>query len=271
MALSAIVALVVLLILILGMSALALGTLRSGTNSARVRSLRNTAESGIQYGYWQYAYNGAMLPYNKTRNFGPGKFSVTVVDNSANIIKTIKVTSTSTQQWDSLTTTRVFPNPASITGLFNTGTDSSGNIQAGGTQDTHYTYVASPVSNAPYIFDTNSGYPGGAWTGNGTKSRWICPAANTNGVNAYYQYRTTFTVNGPPQGVTITLTYAADDVLKDLQLNGVSVVQNTGGYNFWTTRTISSGFVSGTNTLDFIVHNSGGGPTGLMAQMTTTP
>jgi hypothetical protein len=55
----------------------------------------------------------------------------------------------------------------------------------------------------------------------------------------------------------------------DVLLNGVSVFThpNTAMWGTPVTFSITSGFVLGTNTLDFIVTN-GGGPTGLIAAIT---
>ena len=108
-ALSAIGALVILLIVVLGLMALANAVLLSGSHTSRTRALRNLAESGLQYGYWSYTYNNVPLPYSSTNDLGPGRFTVSVTDNSANLANTFKVVSTATSRNDTLTATRIYP------------------------------------------------------------------------------------------------------------------------------------------------------------------
>ena len=114
LAVTAIIALVVLMVIVLGLATAGLGVLRSGSHAARVRSLNNLSASGIQYGYWQYMCNYAALPYTATRNFGTGKFTVTVQDNSASITNTVVVSSTATLNNETLTTQRVLPHLPSV-------------------------------------------------------------------------------------------------------------------------------------------------------------
>ena len=54
-----------------------------------------------------------------------------------------------------------------------------------------------------------------------------------------------------------------------MKINGVSTGQQAGFATTWTAFAITSGFVAGTNTLDFIVQNSGG-PTGVRVEMSGT-
>ena len=108
-ALSAIAALVIILIVVLGLMALASAVLLNGSHTSRTRALRNLAEAGLQYGYWSYEYNGAVLPSSGSMPLGPGQFSVSLTDNSANVANTFKVTSTATVRNDTLTMTRIFP------------------------------------------------------------------------------------------------------------------------------------------------------------------
>jgi len=108
--------------------------------------------------------------------------------------------------------------------------------------------------------------PGAAWIGpsadqsNATRNPCCLNTADT--------YRTTVSVTGDPSAVTLSLTVAADDYV-DILLNGQQVFTHT-STSMWGTPvsfSISSGFVSGTNDLDFAVTN-GGGPTGLIVAVT---
>ncbi len=104
---------------------------------------------------------------------------------------------------------------------------------------------------------------------------WIGPSADQSNAtrgpccaNTSDTYRTTFTISGSPAGAALNLTVAADDYV-DVLLNGAPVFTHT-STNMWETPaafSITSGFVTGTNTLDFVVTNMGG-PTGLAVTQT---
>ena len=64
---------------------------------------------------------------------------------------------------------------------------------------------------------------------------------------------------------------STDDTLTDVRLNGTSVATNVGAYNSWSSFSITSNFVTGTNTLDFYLSNVGSSSSGLQVQMTGTP
>lgn len=93
-ALSAIVALAVVFTVAIGMLTLGDNVQRGGTRQLRSRGARAMARAGIDYGYWQYTYNGASLPYSITRPLGDGNFTVSVTDDSARVSGTIKLQST---------------------------------------------------------------------------------------------------------------------------------------------------------------------------------
>lgn len=107
MALAALTALVVVLIIGLGLLTLGSNARLSGQRMMRVSGARVMADSGIEYGYWQYKDNHQLLPYTQSRNLGKGQFTVSVTDNNANIAGTVKVVSTGTQNGDSIKATRV--------------------------------------------------------------------------------------------------------------------------------------------------------------------
>src|SRR5437016_3623537 len=79
-------------------------------------------------------------------------------------------------------------------------------------------------------------------------------AANLN--PGVYQYRTTFDLTGlDPTTAVLNGQWAADN-LGLIQLNGVTVPNSASqGYRSFTIFSITSGFVQGINTLDFIVTN----------------
>jgi hypothetical protein len=108
---------------------------------------------------------------------------------------------------------------------------------------------------------------------NNDTSRWIGPADVTNPIQADgpggdYVYSTTFTLpsNAQLSSAIITGDWTSDNAGLDILINGVSTGQtNTGAFGMFFPFSISSGFVYGTNTLDFVINNADAvaGPTGL--------
>jgi len=161
--------------------------------------------------------------------------------------------------------------------LFNTG------LAAGGSVDPHYSLSSSadpyfPAPGAAIVANP----PAGAWVPNTVTSKWISPSANQSqteedGGNAdgYYIYKTTFDLTGlDPGSASITGQWATDNNGL-IKLNGSITGQTTGIEDFggFTPFSISTGFVSGVNTLEFVVNNIPGpsvNPTGLRVEMSGT-
>jgi len=107
---------------------------------------------------------------------------------------------------------------------------------------------------------------------------WIGPAANQSNLlrngcctNTSDTYQSTFSLAGfIPSSAVLNFILAADDNV-GITLNGTTVFTNPGTpeYLGTTSLSVTSGFVAGTNTLDFTVHNVGG-PTGLDVAVTGT-
>jgi len=173
-------------------------------------------------------------------------------------------------------------NAATITNLFNTGTNAS-NVAIPLTTtyptDLHYTVTASPLgAGSAIVVNTPAGtFPtsAGAWIANSATSDWVSgpraaglppldPSPNGN-----YTYRTTFTTTDT--GVaSITGRITADDQVLQILINGVAAI-TTGlpttnqGYGtlFNFTATGVGASLLGTNTLDFVVANNFGVVQGL--------
>ncbi len=162
---------------------------------------------------------------------------------------------------------------APITTLFNTGVDATGTPLANGTLDTHYSLVAGPILGAPRAADSTNGFPIPPWIGDDSISAWVGPVGDSqlDGPVATYDYQTTFSLTGfSAASASITGQWAADDAGLDILINGVSTGQvTTSAFTAFTAFTITSGFVAGLNTIDFIVSNTGG-PTGLRVEQTGT-
>jgi hypothetical protein len=167
---------------------------------------------------------------------------------------------------------------APITTLFDTGVDAAGNtLPNGSTLDPHYTLTSVPGGTTNLAVHTSAGgYPVGPWIGDDALSTWIGPNndGQLDGPAGTYDYQTTFSLNGfDPATVSITGEWSADNQGLNIVINGIATGQTTSGgdsaYQHFTPFTITSGFVAGVNTIDFIVHNDGG-PTGLRVEATGT-
>jgi len=152
--------------------------------------------------------------------------------------------------------------------IFNTGTNGvNGSWGAPNVSDIHYTVIAPSVFTPVTVDD--SFYPFPIWLANnyGTPgSQWIGPAGpNAVGPVAPFVYRTTFSLpaNANLSTVSIAGSWATDDGGTDIRINLTPTGQTSPFNNALTPFSVNSGFVIGTNTLDFHLINNGGGPTGL--------
>ena len=185
-----------------------------------------------------------------------------------------------------------------LTGLFNTGVPDSAvaiglvpvkeqpktsNLIVAWLSDSHYQIISAPPGE-PSGFATVTATPlpstpFGSWLDDGVISNWISPHGDQNAnpeAPGNYTYQTTFTVSGDPATARISGRMAAADDVAAVLLNGQTVpglIANSPGA--WTGFAISSGFVSGTNTLQFLVQNQHASPmpSGLRVEMkgTTLP
>lgn len=161
-----------------------------------------------------------------------------------------------------------------IPGLYNTGVNNNGTLVADGSADPHYTLTVNPQGGSgPYITNQSSWQFAGAWATDNAKSKWISPQttyiSTTSTTNAdpggTYTYQTTFDLpaNLIPSTATISGQYVVDNQVAQITLNGVStnnagrVPGNANTLNVGNF-TISSGFIAGVNTLDFIVDKVAG-------------
>jgi hypothetical protein len=170
-----------------------------------------------------------------------------------------------------------------ITGLFNTGVDGSGTPLADGTiGDPHYSLVSVPSGTKEIlVLRAKGGYPIPPWVGDDNISAWIGP--NNSGINGTdrtgdspsgsFDYRTTFDLNGlNPSTASISGQWSMDNEGVDILINSVPTGNSSPSDTSFTSFhsfSISSGFVAGSNTLDFIVHNDASW-TGLRVEMTGT-
>ncbi|HEX5344229.1 MAG TPA: PEPxxWA-CTERM sorting domain-containing protein [Duganella sp.] len=154
---------------------------------------------------------------------------------------------------------------ATITGLKNTGLGASGAI------DSNYS-LSSAVSTTPVI-TYDSQWPIGPWIANDSTSKWITPTSSQGESfdpwsNGTYTYTLTFDLSGYNAATAMFSGRLAADNSVQVKLNN-SVIGSATGFTGWTSFGASSGFVSGVNTLDFVVSNwaqNGGNPTGLRVE-----
>jgi hypothetical protein len=155
---------------------------------------------------------------------------------------------------------------APITGLYNTGQGASGNL------DTNYALSSPSVTEtAPTI--TDSSYPVGTWLANDGISKWITPTATQAqsldpSSNGTYTYTLTFDLTGFLATSAMFNARVAADNGVEVKLNSSSIT-TASGFSSWSSVGASSGFLSGLNTLEFIVTNtaqSSGNPTGLRVE-----
>lgn len=171
---------------------------------------------------------------------------------------------------------------APITSLYNTGVDAAHATLPDGTLvDPHYTMTTNPGGTSVVRIKTSaSGYPvdpPGPWLPDDALSTWIGPNNDValDGPVGVYTYQTTFNLTGlDPSTASISGRWATDNEGVDILINGAATGNTIpdpgpGAYTTWHAFSITGGFVSGVNTLDFIIHN-GGGPTGLRVEMEGT-
>ncbi len=170
---------------------------------------------------------------------------------------------------------------ASVSGFYGTGVDIVGGVDQAWSLIPGGSTGTPIVSGRAYPFEPSSTsvFPYGHWLVPST-GYWDTPdrgntLVNTNrdpSVIGVYEWQTTFSSTGTGP---LTLDFAADDAISSIALNGDTVWMSdhclTGNscpndFSSLLTATITGGFASGTNTLDFFVVNyaqNGGNPTGL--------
>jgi PEP-CTERM motif len=162
-----------------------------------------------------------------------------------------------------------------ITSLYNTGVDASGTPLADATiGDPHYALVGVPGGTSEIRVRTLAGgYPIPPYLGDDALSAWIGPNNDSavDGPNGSYDYRTTFDLTGfDPSTAFISGGWSSDNNGLQILLNGVDTGNASTDFAQFSIGfapfSITGGFVSGINTLDFIVNN-GGGPTALRVEM----
>ncbi len=148
--------------------------------------------------------------------------------------------------------------------LFNSGLDAARIPVSPGAPDPHYQLTLSAQSAPPppaIPATVIQNHP--AWLANDSTSAWLGPVnPGVNNVAAGpYHFRTTFDLTGYSlAGANLLMSFAVDNDLSDVQLNGASRSISFSGFNAFSGNfTITNGFAAGTNTLEFLTVNGGTG------------
>jgi hypothetical protein len=149
--------------------------------------------------------------------------------------------------------------------IFNTGTNNA-NVAVPG-NDIHYTITASPSGPQGAVAVNSPGFPStppGPWVINNANSRWIGPAANSQGPSGNYTYQTTFTLpnNAILSTAVILGLWGTDDWSANIFLNGFNNGNVSAGFTSLVPFAVTTGFQTGLNVLEFKLINAYG-PTGL--------
>lgn len=141
---------------------------------------------------------------------------------------------------------------APISGLFATGVDGAGAALSAGATDTHYSILA-PAQQGVVI-----NIIPGTWVANNASRRWIWQDSLGQPVNVTRTFRTTFDLSGLDETTALLSgLWAADNTGLDIFINGNSTGNTCAGFSALCGFNITSGFVSGINTLDFQVRDVG--------------
>ena len=162
----------------------------------------------------------------------------------------------------------VAPSFADSITIYSTGAG----LSSGGVSDPNYQLASAPTG-AGQAF-TLPPYPG--WVSPPAGTQWINPYVNGGSApGGYYDYQTTFDLTGLDPSTAVLSGFWAADNGGSILLNGSAAI-GTGtyipdpyGFKTLTAFTITGGFQSGLNTLDFLVYNDSN-VTGLVAEVNGT-
>ncbi|MBV8077886.1 MAG: PEP-CTERM sorting domain-containing protein [Planctomycetaceae bacterium] len=152
--------------------------------------------------------------------------------------------------------------------LFNTGVDAIGTPLPLGSSDPHWTIVSGPGITTPQAAVVVSNQSGGNGYAQNPNSEWIwVNARGVGGINSPYDFRLTFDLTGfNPSTVSIMGSWGVDNdgsiLLNGLNPLGSGALTLDGGdvyrhYQAFHSFSITGGFVSGINTLDFLATDLG--------------
>lgn len=158
-----------------------------------------------------------------------------------------------------------------LPGIYNTGLSDSHSLLADGLVDPHYKLVVNPDNPASIasVVQDSMLFPivGGPWIQNSSTSKWIGPARNTIAAAAgNYSYQLAVDLTGyDPRTAVLAGRWATDDT-GSIFLNGADTgISTTNFFLSFSTFTLTNGFASGINLVEFRVSN-GASWTGLRVE-----
>jgi len=161
-----------------------------------------------------------------------------------------------------LTTLSVALQAAPLT-VFNTGVDPANVVLAAGSVDPHY--VGITPSSTVFVLSTVNAF----WIPNDAVSKWVGPDPGEGSGSYSLIYRTTVDLTGfDASTAIINGRWATDNTGTDILLNGVSTGQTSSTFLSYASFALTSGFVSGLNTIDFAWTNISG-PGGVRVEFTS--
>ena len=159
-----------------------------------------------------------------------------------------------------------------VPGVYSTGVDDDGLALFDDDLDLHYRIIVNADGDSDEaIVQDSFGFPiiSGPWIANSETSLWIGPRFVTDQASGGdYTYRLEFDLSNFDPSQTVLLgQWTSDNAGLDIVLNGNSTGNTTAG-NFGQLFDfrLAGGFVSGVNTLDFVLNNAGSGYTGLRVE-----
>jgi hypothetical protein len=153
--------------------------------------------------------------------------------------------------------------PAQIPTLFSSGVGPSGSPLAPGLTDPHYQAYLWAIIPLPGLLigqaETVNTWALGVYPVHaGSSWIWATQDGNQNGAYPAVMFRTTFDLTGYNlASVIINASMTADNQIWDVVLNGAILGQGINNWGATNDFTMSSGFQSGTNTLDFYAFDQG--------------
>lgn len=150
--------------------------------------------------------------------------------------------------------TALFADPITV---HNTGVNGTDALVAAGAATSFWQLTSQPAGAGYALGSTPFRYYNGAYVADSPVAAWVSPAANGNaGVSGFYTYSLTIDLTGlNPTTAAISGKFGTD--------NDGSIGVNTsapvisGGFSSLTPFSITSGFVSGLNTINVRVNNAG--------------
>lgn len=151
----------------------------------------------------------------------------------------------------------------SIPGLFNTGVNNNGTLAVPGTNDQHWALIQSAAHSFPGPASPILNPLPGNYSSNGPNSQWIGVKASGSVPDGTYKWRLSFNLTGLNAATAIINgVWASDNQTTAVLLNGVTTGYKLGDGTEHKQPAakfqLNGPFLSGVNTLDFVISNNNG-------------